>query len=135
MDLIKLDTSIELEDFDPLNQNAKPIPSLPAVMPMSNAGRMNGFGVVNHMATTTTSAIPGSFNNPLYPYFEPPSMASPTPSQQAHRQNNLPFGDDDTELLRKYGLDQLTLETEGATAINKSTTISGDTTRNWTTFE
>lgn len=114
MDLIKLETqaSIELEDFDPLNQNAKPIPN----------------GVAG-------------FNNPLYPYFEPPSLMNATGTS---------FRQDDEELLRKYGLDQLTLEQSTSpggssslsSTMNKKKTPTGATsaaaeaTRStWTTFE
>lgn len=139
MDLIKLDTSIELEDFDPLNQNAKPIPSLPLVV-----GRMNG------SSSAINPVIVGGFNNPLYPYFEPPFMStSPQPSAAAFGAS----GDDDSELLRKYGLDQLTLDTStggggsGQTgAMKKTSTISGSgqgvmmdsaeaPRSHWTTFE
>lgn len=122
VDLIKLDTSIELEDFDPLNHNAKPIPS--PMVAMGAAVRING-----------NSAIPGagaaSFNNPLYPYFEPQFMLGTSPQLV-----------DDTELLRKYGLDQLTLDRQpaGGGGGGRAATISGATateaTRsNWTTFE
>lgn len=124
MDLIKLDTpaSIELEDFDPLNQNAKPIPSLP--------GRVNG-------GVGSTMPIAG-FNNPLYPYFEPPMMNATG--------GGTSFGeDDDAELLRKYGLDQLTLEqsspggsssTMGKKKTATGATVAAEATRStWTTFE
>lgn len=134
VDLIKLDTSIELEDFDPLNQNAKPIPSLPA--------RTNG-GV----ASNSSAISSGCFNNPLYPYFEPPFM-SPVP---AGGNAGLSQGSSDAELLRKYGLDQLTMEKGEAiggagmgtrqktptttTNIMMGTASEASNRPNWTTFE
>lgn len=91
---------------------------------------------------TSSSINPsfGGFNNPMYPYFEPPFMSTSP-------QKTYGSGDDDTELLRKYGLDQLTLEDN--TAMKKTSTISGPghassamgqdsaeaTRSNWTTFE
>lgn len=129
MDLIKLDTSIELEDFDPLNQNAKPIPDL---LPMVTPQRANGNG----------SAIPvGGFNNPLYPYFEPPFMGAGRGDSGGDGAAAVSpaFLDDDSELLRKYGLDQLTLEqpASGTSTLKKTQAPATEaTTRtNWTTFE
>lgn len=160
MDLIKLDTSIELEDFDPLNRNAKPIPShlsTPAMpVAMGAAVQMNGTMTsgVSNSSSSSSSAIPGvgGFNNPLYPYFEPPFMSSSP--QNAFGGG----GDDDTALLRKYGLDQLTLDSQEKTQKTSSTISGGATTTtllgttgigngasaasaaeatrsNWTTFE
>ncbi|XP_058825427.1 myb-like protein A isoform X1 [Topomyia yanbarensis] len=60
-DLINLDTtnsSFELEDFDPLNDNAKPIPTVPRAGPVK--------------ASRSPPAVPViGFDNPIYPYFTP----------------------------------------------------------------
>ncbi|XP_055592205.1 myb-like protein A isoform X2 [Uranotaenia lowii] len=67
-DLINLDTtnnssSFELEDFDPLNDNAKPIP---IAAPRST---------LTALTPGTPPAVLG-FNNPIYPYFTPPHLHS-----------------------------------------------------------
>ncbi|XP_058452337.1 DENN domain-containing protein 1C isoform X2 [Malaya genurostris] len=78
-DLINLDTtnsSFELEDFDPLNDNAKPIPTVPSV-PCA-------------LITPSTAPIKASrsppvahaigFDNPIYPYFTPTHLHGATKS-------------------------------------------------------
>ncbi|XP_055642191.1 DENN domain-containing protein 1A isoform X2 [Toxorhynchites rutilus septentrionalis] len=88
-DLINLDTtnsSFELEDFDPLNENARPIPAS-SVVPCA----------LTTAATTpnnTSSNIPGAspparspptmalgINNPIYPYFTPTHLHHKSASQ------------------------------------------------------
>lgn len=88
--LIQLDsvnTSFELEDFDPLNKNARQIPKAtkpPPVLPIIQPA----FG-----------AVP-AFSNPVYPFHVPNQQASLATTAKV---------DDDVELLRKYGLDRFHL--------------------------
>lgn len=89
-DLINLDgnSSFEIEDFDPLNDKAKPIPSFLAkssTLPASSASSQQ------NIPTTVLS-----FNNPMYPYYTPQHLKS---------KNNNRLHDDEDELLRRYGLD------------------------------
>lgn len=90
--LIQLDsanTSFELEDFDPLNKNARQIPrakkqppALPIIQP-------------------AFAALPApAFSNPVYPFHVPNQQASLATTAKV---------DDDIELLRKYGLDRFHL--------------------------
>lgn len=154
MDLIKLDTSIELEDFDPLNQNAKPIPSPPMRINGRSSASSGGGGEL-------PAVVSLGYNNPLYPYFEPTgnnartSVASSSGAGSATSGGGAAGGgggiEDDLELLRNYGLDRLLVSSEGprrAATMGRATkttnnTISGtgsmtasDAGRsNWTTFE
>ncbi|KAH8279390.1 hypothetical protein KR026_008643, partial [Drosophila bipectinata] len=145
-DLISLDdsnnTSFDLEDFDPLNQNARPLPPLSKAFGKKSSTLPAG---VNSSIVTTGSA--GGVNNPLYPYFAPKHMATvaavtgrppPLPSMappQIQLQRNTIAGkpDDDFELLRKYGLDQFTLNNSATEKQQHLTTGKGMT--NWTTFD
>ncbi|XP_055539754.1 DENN domain-containing protein 1A isoform X1 [Wyeomyia smithii] len=79
-DLINLDTtnsSFELEDFDPLNDNAKPIPT-------ASAAVLNSCGLTAPAATLSRSppAPTGGlgFDNPIYPYFTPTHLHGTTKS-------------------------------------------------------
>lgn len=156
MDLIKLDTSIELEDFDPLNQNAKPIPSPPMRINGRSSASSGGGG-----GGELPAVVSLGYNNPLYPYFEPTgnnartSVASSSGAGSATSGGGAAGGgggiEDDLELLRNYGLDRLLVSSEGprrAATMGRATkttnnTISGtgsmtasDAGRsNWTTFE
>lgn len=157
-DLISLDdsnnTSFDLEDFDPLNQNARPLPPL---------GK--GFGVSNNNSNhkSKSSTLPAgvnssvinqhannSINNPLYPYFAPKHMATVaavtsrvTPAMPPQMQRMTKPPDDDFELLRKYGLDQFSLNVTTATSTPATTTApaltagtgAGKGMNNWTTFD
>lgn len=119
-DLINLDTtnsSFELEDFDPLNDKAKPIPSTTTSKPA---------------VPVVPSYAPIGFNNPIYPYFTPTHLHKA--QHQHHHQHSLSHGgsaanfnaglgsgsganalgrtasvQDDFELLRNYGLDKFSL--------------------------
>uniref|UniRef100_A0A6P4E7N2 Uncharacterized protein LOC108038884 isoform X2 n=1 Tax=Drosophila rhopaloa TaxID=1041015 RepID=A0A6P4E7N2_DRORH len=137
-DLISLDdsnnTSFDLEDFDPLNQNARPLP------PLSKA-----FGKKSSTlpAGVNSSVVASSVSNPLYPYFAPKHMATvaavtgrtPPMHPPPHNQRNTIAAkpDDDFELLRKYGLDQFTLNANGTEKPQQLTTGKGM--NNWTTFD
>ncbi|XP_043643702.1 DENN domain-containing protein 1A isoform X8 [Drosophila teissieri] len=137
-DLISLDdsnnTSFDLEDFDPLNQNARPLP------PLSTA-----FGKKCNTlpAGVNSSVVTSSVSNPLYPYFAPKHMATVaavtgrTPSMHAppqiQRNTIAAKPDDDFELLRKYGLDQFSLNANGTEKPQQLTIGKGM--NNWTTFD
>ncbi|XP_039441232.1 DENN domain-containing protein 1A isoform X4 [Culex pipiens pallens] len=124
-DLINLDTtnsSFELEDFDPLNDRARPIPSTakpPATTPSA-------------LTTAKAAIAPSSgFNNPIYPYFTPTHLHAKAPQHHQHslsqggnhfhhQHSNGGLGSgsgvgraasvqDDFELLRNYGLDKFSL--------------------------
>lgn len=126
-DLINLDTtnsSFELEDFDPLNDRARPIPSAAKPPPTTPSA----------LTTATAAIAPSSgFNNPIYPYFTPTHLHAKAPQ---HHQHSLSQGgnhfhhqhtngglgsgsgagvgraasvQDDFELLRNYGLDKFSL--------------------------
>ncbi|XP_017146652.1 DENN domain-containing protein 1A isoform X4 [Drosophila miranda] len=152
-DLISLDdsnnTSFDLEDFDPLNQNARPLPPLSKVF--SKKSCTLPAGVNSSMVTT---AAPGnSVSNPLYPYFAPKHMATvaavtggraPPLPPQIQRSTIAARPDDDFELLRKYGLDQFTLNATAAEkqqhqqqkpVITAARSAAGKGMNNWTTFD
>ncbi|XP_034476212.1 DENN domain-containing protein 1A isoform X5 [Drosophila innubila] len=144
-DLISLDdsnnTSFDLEDFDPLNQNARPLPPLGGKSFISHKSKSSTLpaGVNSSVVMQAQNSV----NNPLYPYFAPKHMATVaavtsrvTPLQRKP--------DDDFELLRKYGLDQFSLNVNTATTPNSSTTTTpaltaaaggGKGMNNWTTFD
>ncbi|EDW85799.2 uncharacterized protein Dwil_GK23261 [Drosophila willistoni] len=146
-DLISLDdsnnTSFDLEDFDPLNQNARPLPQIGNTI----FGRKSSTLPVG---ITPPTAVGSSVNNPLYPYFAPKHMATvaavtsrlPVPPP-AHihiptQRNTMPVKtDDDFELLRKYGLDQFPLNgsEQQLTTAGNGTISSGKGMTNWTTFD
>ncbi|XP_055374160.1 DENN domain-containing protein 1B isoform X4 [Condylostylus longicornis] len=159
-------TSFEIEDFDPLNQNAKPIPQLKLDIPTQSSPirpvsiptsivigssrkspipQLNNIGKVIPTSTAAmSSSIPSYISNsmnkstlcntdsnsiagctippihgPVLPYF--------TPQHNQHNRNQQGIaqilnnginnvkneGDDEIELLRKYGLDQFTLNKNG----------------------
>ncbi|KAH8401282.1 hypothetical protein KR009_004403, partial [Drosophila setifemur] len=146
-DLISLDdsnnTSFDLEDFDPLNQNARPLPPLSRTFGKKSSTLPVG---VNPSVISSTQAH-SSVSNPLYPYFAPKHMATvaavtgrappliPTTAHQIQIQRSTIAvkPDDDFELLRKYGLDQFTLNASAAETQQHLTTGKGMT--NWTTFD
>lgn len=110
MDLIELDSreaSFEVDDFDPLNQNAKQIPAVPKRTPVVLATVPSSVPKVppqNH-------GNPG-FSNPMYPYFIPSYLQKSANAAQppaSNAVNNTTKIDDDVELLRKYGLDRFKL--------------------------
>lgn len=160
--LIELDSSLTLEvdDFDPLNQNARRMPpvqksrsavlaSVPSTIPSPNA---------YHRVA--------AFSNPVYPYHQLPVGQQKGLVQQSTTPSPVPsnYKEDENELLRKYGLDRLNLgETKQPTNSNENTpdpfalrssnrtsnrtvdpfldntSINGDihqkTNNNWTTFD
>ncbi|XP_040161509.1 DENN domain-containing protein 1C-like isoform X4 [Anopheles arabiensis] len=109
LDLITLDTtnsSFELEDFDPLNERARPIGGAAAAagnahaLPSSSAAltppSSYASGLANVVAASGVTMPTGlSVNNPIYPYFTPlyqqnvattpHSAHHPPPSQQQHQ--------------------------------------------------
>lgn len=94
MNLIQLDsnTSFDLEDFDPLNRNAKRIPTVSVQKP---------FPLPSAAPGTSSSSRVQAFSNPVYPYY--------LPGQQQPSHSAATKTDDDVELLRKYGLDRFKL--------------------------
>ncbi|XP_037714605.1 DENN domain-containing protein 1A isoform X6 [Drosophila subpulchrella] len=139
-DLISLDdsnnTSFDLEDFDPLNQNARPLP------PLSKAF---GKKCSTLPAGVNSSVVASSVSNPLYPYFAPKHMATvaavtgrtpPMHPPPPHQRSTIAAKpDDDFELLRKYGLDQFTLNANGTEKPQQQQLTTGKGMNNWTTFD
>lgn len=155
-DLISLDdsnnTSFDLEDFDPLNQNARPLPPLGRNFNSNHKSKSSTLPVgVN--SSSVLSQANNSVNNPLYPYFAPKHMATvaavtnrvaPPQIQRSSGGGALAAKppDDDFELLRKYGLDQFSLNGATATAggANAKPALTagagaGKGMNNWTTFD
>ncbi|XP_062133937.1 DENN domain-containing protein 1A isoform X7 [Drosophila sulfurigaster albostrigata] len=153
-DLISLDdsnnTSFDLEDFDPLNQNARPLPPLGSKHFNSNKTKSSTLpaGVTSSVVMQANNSV----NNPLYPYFAPKHMATVaavtnrvTPLPPQIQRNNMTGvkPDDDFELLRKYGLDQFSLNVTTTTTTPSNTTAPaltagtgvGKGMNNWTTFD
>lgn len=93
--LIQLDsanTSFELEDFDPLNKNAKQLPNVakPPPVPIAKPA----------FASVPAPILVQAFSNPVYPFHVPTAQQSLAAAAKA---------DEDVELLRKYGLDRFHL--------------------------
>ncbi|XP_055921885.1 uncharacterized protein LOC129952932 isoform X2 [Eupeodes corollae] len=155
-DLISLDdsssTSFDLEDFDPLNQNAKPLPTSTASSTMALKTRFLAPPPPPHASpagqSTKSTTLPASsasnisgVSNPLYPYFTP-QHRSTLPSDMNGTNN---ARDDDFELLRKYGLDQFSFTSEPSTSsglssstlnrMPQATATAAASMNNWTTFE
>ncbi|XP_055855595.1 M-phase inducer phosphatase isoform X2 [Episyrphus balteatus] len=155
-DLISLDdsssTSFDLEDFDPLNQNAKPLPTSTATStqmalksrflapPPSHASPAGQSTKSTTLPASSASSNISGVSNPLYPYFTP-QHRSTLPSDMNGSNN---ARDDDFELLRKYGLDQFSFASEPSTSsgLNSSNlnrmptaTATAASMNNWTTFE
>lgn len=134
--MIELDsgTSFEIDDFDPLNQNAKKLPIL-SKAPSPSSIVLPTISTTAAAATKPQSRIQ-AFSNPVYPfhmpnqppkpqYPPPPSQQSTViPSSSGHvlPPNNQKFLDDDVELLRKYGLDRFKLVDTNRTTCNGSDT-------------
>ncbi|XP_046809778.1 mucin-5AC isoform X3 [Lucilia cuprina] len=150
-DLISLDdshnSSFDLEDFDPLNQNARPLPTHKV------GGGINSTSNTHMKSTTlpTTNAknpstlmTISSISNPLYTYYTPQHLPQPMalkpptekpPPLPKTVPPPMPPPDEDFELLRKYGLDQFTLITTTVTTTSNSSTITTSGMSNWTTFD
>ncbi|XP_054091021.1 DENN domain-containing protein 1A isoform X3 [Zeugodacus cucurbitae] len=166
-DLISLDdsnnTSFDLEDFDPLNQNARPLPLRNGNVTAHKA-KTNGLKSTTLPANTNTygnTSTASTVSNPLYPYHTPQHLRAPhmraqpqtralqaptvkPPPLPTSKPPPMPAPDEDFELLRKYGLDQFTLTTTAANVIGSSssskggantTAIAGGGMHNWTTFD
>ena len=133
-DLISLDdshnNSFDLEDFDPLNQNAKQFP--PTSVSKKSTTLPAGTCAPTFMSSSAIS-------NPVYSYFTPQHMR-PTLKPPSEKPPPIPTSlppDEDFELLRKYGLDQFTV-TAAATASGSAleqTTMATNGMNNWTTFD
>ncbi|EDW08632.2 DENN domain-containing protein 1A isoform X4 [Drosophila mojavensis] len=159
-DLISLDdsnnTSFDLEDFDPLNQNARPLPPLGKTFGNNHKSKSSTLPAGVNSSVLNNVVGSNSVNNPLYPYFAPKHMATvaavtnrvvnPLPPQiQRSGNNTAKPPDDDFELLRKYGLDQFSLNTTETTTAAGANTKSaltagvgagaGKGMNNWTTFD
>ncbi|XP_065366630.1 DENN domain-containing protein 1B isoform X3 [Calliphora vicina] len=150
-DLISLDdshnSSFDLEDFDPLNQNARPLPThTVGGTKTTTSSRITQkksttlpTNAKNPSALMTTSSI----SNPLYTYYTPqhlPPTALKPPTEKPPPLPKtvpppMPPPDEDFELLRKYGLDQFTLITTTVTSTTNSSTITTTGMSNWTTFD
>ncbi|KAG4066981.1 hypothetical protein HA402_007729 [Bradysia odoriphaga] len=117
---LEANTSFELEDFDPLNKNAKPMPPPKTALVASSSQSLNRV------------PLPG-LANPMYPYYTPQRQM---PLKKPQNSTN----DDDVELLRKYGLDQFSLVDDcnmgasGSSQSNGSMRNSSDR-NNWTVFD
>ncbi|XP_032591175.1 DENN domain-containing protein 1A isoform X2 [Drosophila grimshawi] len=150
-DLISLDdsnnTSFDLEDFDPLNQNARPLPPLGKNFTSSSSNN-NMKSKSSTLPVGVNSSVLNQVNNPLYPYFAPKHKATVaavtsrvTPLPQQLKRSGKP--DDDFELLRKYGLDQFSLNTSPTASPGQASTTPaltagsgvGKGMNNWTTFD
>lgn len=129
-DLIELNasTSFEIDDFDPLNQNAKQLPIV-----QSKGGPSIVLSQISSNAHTGVQA----FSNPVYP-FHMPNQLPPKPqssvaiasstSNATTVANNTTTNnkiDDELELLRKYGLDRFKI-----VDTNRSNQCNGTATAN-----
>lgn len=118
-DLIKLDDSLTLEDFDPLNAKL----SLPAQPSASSSN------------TSITSSNVIGFSNPIYTYHEPNNLLTPNMfGGTTTIANNKPPSskNNSVELLRDYGiLDQYTNLVNGEMNKNEKKTQQN----NWMTFD
>ncbi|XP_054738637.1 uncharacterized protein LOC129244809 isoform X2 [Anastrepha obliqua] len=143
-DLITLEdshnASFEIEDFDPLNPNARPLPLRSGSATASSAIFNSIKSVTLPANTNALSNTSSTISNPLYPFHtpqhlisphtraqpqlaaaqlqDPPSIPPPLPTSQPPP---MPARDEDFELLRRYGLDHFTL-------IPASTTLTTTTT-------
>lgn len=115
-DLIELDSreaSFEVDDFDPLNQNAKQIPAVPKRSPVVLPP------VQSSVPKGLSQSQPPAFSNPMYPYFLPTYLQQSANSGPLNTTNNTKI-DDDVELLRKYGLDRFKLIDRNSKTANPS---------------
>lgn len=159
-DLISLDdshsNSFDLEDFDPLNQNARPLPSI-GKLSTGAAAACAGMKAKTLPANATNPASlmmmnnsSNSISNPTYNIYTPKHLQPPSekpPPLPTSIPPPLPPPDEDFELLRKYGLDQFSLITAAVTSTSNSAAVTavpttktnGLTTssgmQNWTTFD
>lgn len=152
--------SFEVDDFDPLNQNARQIPPLPkrssVVLPPNSSSVPPSDSVKNPIYPHIQSRAQ-AFSNPVYPYHQPPTTGQPKNIiSQSTNTASSNFREDENELLRKYGLDPMINDfTKLHMTTNRSSNrtidpfldsnnsndlkINGDiqtkTNNNWTTFD
>lgn len=107
-------TSFEVDDFDPLNKNAKQIPPVPKRSPTVLPQAPSSVPL-----RAVSQGHPPAFSNPVYPYYAPPKRTQPT--NQAPNNTKC---DDDVELLRKYGLDHFNLIDGKVKTIASNDTLS-----------
>lgn len=105
-------TSFELDDFDPLNQNAKQLP----IVSRASSVVLSQIPSTVTSGTTTAQNRSQAFSNPVYPFYLPGQQphqitlpSSSSTSSTASVARNSSKSDDDIELLRKYGLDSFKL--------------------------
>ena len=148
-DLISLDdshnNSFDLEDFDPLNQNARPLPTLIGTnnIVSSQNTQKKSTTLPTNATNPSTLMTTSSISNPLYTYYTPQHMPQNSLKPPTEKPPPLPKSvpppmpppDEDFELLRKYGLDQFTLITTTVTSTSNSSTITTTGMSNWTTFD
>lgn len=152
-DLIELDSSLsfDVDDFDPLNQNAKQIPPAPKRSPVvippvpSSVPPSKSESFSNPLYPYHQSRV-HAFSNPVYPYHQPPPVAHKIVVIftlyhflfRLNRKYNIKifihfqsspvpsnYKEDENELLRKYGLDRLNLidkETMNRSSLNDNNT-------------
>lgn len=117
--LIQLDTSFEIEDFDPLNQNAKTIPTIISRTPAQKSQEL-------------VSAITSNTYNPVYPNTFHGAMAA-APPQALPRRREI---DAESELLQQYGLLSLL---DSSSSTTKQPQANGSAPRSyrkdWTEFD
>lgn len=111
--------SFEVDDFDPLNQNARQIPPVPkrlsvVLPPIPSSLSPSTAESVNNPIYPYHQSRAQAFSNPVYPYHQPPIGLPMHQSTNWRSTNPSPIpstykDDDENELLRKYGLDRLNL--------------------------
>lgn len=149
-DLIELDSSLsfEVDDFDPLNQNAKQLPPLPKKPPVV---------FIPQKAPTVPPNPRQAFDNPLYPHFTPPCLRQPSKPMTTSSNSTNNSDDDVVKLFREYGLHNLiekslrnstphdattnnrtndSILDNGMTGLNRNSDFGQPkTNNNWTTFD
>lgn len=140
--LITLDTSFEVEDFDPLNQNAKALPAAPVrsppvlPLPFAASGQTSSMSAagVNHATTSYRPVYPTTTAGMM------PISAVCAGRQMQQQLRSRQENEADYELLRKYGLDKFSLSSGGAAGnagsqVAEASIPSTARQRNWTDFE
>lgn len=110
-----------MDDFDPLNQNARQIPPVPkrssVILPqVPSSLPPPAVESVNNPIYPYHQSRAQAFSNPVYPYHQPPIAQPINQPMNLFRRSTDPAAlpanykdDDENELLRKYGLDRLNL--------------------------
>lgn len=136
--LITLDTSFDLEDFDPLNSNAKMLPSIQQQRPPSQVAHdlaSTMFAASASRPTPTNNAHQPISNyhhyNPVYPMNQGGMAAAPP--QALPRRIEI---DAETDLLRQYGLLSLLDVSSSAMAQQANGSAAPPSSRkDWTDFD